>query len=197
MAMGDAGVTLQDARASALASSLARLLQRSPELRAPITFMRSLLEGGGEVFARHWMTPGHFTASGMVVNPDGTAVLLIFHPVLKLWLQPGGHVEPHDETLQQAALREVIEETGLDVEPLGVLPLDVDVHEIPENARRGESAHLHLDVRWAFRARHEEASAGGGVEAVRWVPFEALDALHTDASVRRGAAALRAWLLAS
>jgi 8-oxo-dGTP pyrophosphatase MutT (NUDIX family) len=38
---------------------------------------------------------------------------LIFHPRLGVWIPPGGHVEP-DETTAEGALREVVEETGLD-----------------------------------------------------------------------------------
>jgi 8-oxo-dGTP pyrophosphatase MutT (NUDIX family) len=37
---------------------------------------------------------------------------VVFHPRLKVWIPPGGHVEP-DETTAEAALREVAEETGL------------------------------------------------------------------------------------
>src|SRR5579875_2301330 len=54
----------------------------------------------------------HFTATTYVVH-DGK-VLLHLHPRQKLWLPPGGHVE-RDELPQEAALREVEEETGLRV----------------------------------------------------------------------------------
>ena len=57
--------------------------------------------------------PRHFTATGFVINGDAT--LLHWHHRVKAWLPPGGHVEP-DEDPVQAVLREVKEETGLDVE---------------------------------------------------------------------------------
>ena len=57
--------------------------------------------------------PRHFTATGFVINGDAT--LLHWHHRVKAWLPPGGHIEP-DEDPVQAVLREVKEETGLDVQ---------------------------------------------------------------------------------
>ena len=54
-----------------------------------------------------------FTASVYLFDED--RVLLIFHPKLKKWLPPGGHVEPN-ETPSEAAKREVKEETGYEIE---------------------------------------------------------------------------------
>jgi 8-oxo-dGTP pyrophosphatase MutT (NUDIX family) len=134
--------------------------------------------------SRSHFTPGHLTASAFVTNGDG--VLLIHHERLGRWLQPGGHVEPDDDDLLAAATREVEEETRLSsLVALGLL--DVDVHEIP--AARGEPTHLHLDVRWAFKASGEP-SAGDGVSAARWATLDELPALGADRSVQRGAAKL-------
>ena len=54
-----------------------------------------------------------FTVAVFVVR-DG-AVLLHWHSKLSRWLPPGGHIEPN-ELPDEAALREVLEETGLRVE---------------------------------------------------------------------------------
>jgi len=54
----------------------------------------------------------HFTATTFVVC--GGRVLLHRHPKQGLWLPPGGHIE-RDELPHVAAVREVEEETGLDV----------------------------------------------------------------------------------
>src|SRR5918912_4015114 len=56
-----------------------------------------------------------FTATTFVVHEDRT--LLLHHRKLAMWLPPGGHIEPH-ELPDQAALREVREESGLEVELL-------------------------------------------------------------------------------
>jgi 8-oxo-dGTP pyrophosphatase MutT (NUDIX family) len=52
----------------------------------------------------------HFTATAFVVRGDAT--LLHWHKRLGQWMPPGGHIEP-DEEPAEAALREVMEETGL------------------------------------------------------------------------------------
>ena len=36
---------------------------------------------------------GHITASAYVLNPAKDALLLLKHKALKIWLQPGGHVD--------------------------------------------------------------------------------------------------------
>ncbi len=53
-----------------------------------------------------------FTATTFVV--DGGRTLLLLHRKLAMWLPPGGHIEPN-ELPDVAALREVWEESGLDV----------------------------------------------------------------------------------
>jgi 8-oxo-dGTP pyrophosphatase MutT (NUDIX family) len=56
----------------------------------------------------------HLTASGLIINEEGK-VLLLKHKKLGVWLYPGGHVEK-EETPDQALVREVKEETGLEIE---------------------------------------------------------------------------------
>jgi 8-oxo-dGTP pyrophosphatase MutT (NUDIX family) len=57
------------------------------------------------------------TVSTFILRRDrerGWLTALVWHPRLGCWLPAGGHVEP-DETPAQAGIREVMEETGLDV----------------------------------------------------------------------------------
>lgn len=53
-----------------------------------------------------------FTVATFVLH-DGK-VLLLWHKKLSMWLPPGGHIDPN-ELPDEAAIREVKEETGLDV----------------------------------------------------------------------------------
>ena len=64
----------------------------------------------------HQQTGRHFTVVVFVVW-DGK-VLLHLHRKLGMWLPPGGHIEP-DELPDDAAVREVLEETGIEVELVG------------------------------------------------------------------------------
>jgi ADP-ribose pyrophosphatase YjhB (NUDIX family) len=90
----------------------------------------------------------HFTASAFVIDPSASHACLVTHVKLGRLLQPGGHVEPGDISLEAAALREAKEETALELvfHPTAPRPFDLDIHEIP--ARPAEPAHFHLDVRY-------------------------------------------------
>lgn len=57
-----------------------------------------------------------FTATTFVVQQG--KVLLLFHRKLQMWLPPGGHIDP-DELPDEAALREALEETGVEIELVG------------------------------------------------------------------------------
>jgi 8-oxo-dGTP pyrophosphatase MutT (NUDIX family) len=112
---------------------------------------------------------GHITASGLVIR-DGS-VLLIFHPYIKQWFQPGGHIDDGEEPIQ-AAIREVFEETGVVCQSLNEFlePVDIDLHEIPANPRKNEGAHLHIDLLFILMAIGE----GDSPERIEkaWVPFD-------------------------
>lgn len=64
-----------------------------------------------------------FTVAVFVVHEG--RVLLHRHAKLGRWLPPGGHIEPH-ELPDDAALREVREEAGIEVELFGERGLAVD-----------------------------------------------------------------------
>ncbi|MFF2199546.1 NUDIX hydrolase [Streptomyces sp. NPDC058145] len=90
---------------------------------------------------------GHITASALVIDPERGRVLLTLHRKLRMWLQMGGHCEPGDATLRDAALREATEESGiagLSLVPGG--PVRLDRHPIPP------PCHWHFDVQYAVLA---------------------------------------------
>jgi 8-oxo-dGTP pyrophosphatase MutT (NUDIX family) len=97
----------------------------------------------------------HFTASAFVIDEVGDRTCLVAHAKLGRLLQPGGHVEANDASLEEAALREAREETSLEVElhPTAPRPFDLDIHQIPD--RPNEPAHWHLDVRYLVVGRGE------------------------------------------
>ena len=126
---------------------------------------------------------GHLTASALVAEEGTGRVLLMHHRKLNKWLQPGGHCDG-DANLPGVALREAVEESG--IETLRILPevIDVDIHPIPE--RLGEPAHRHLDTRFIVLARRG-ATPRQNVESndLRWLTVEEALALGVDDSVAR------------
>ena len=56
----------------------------------------------------------HFCASVFIINPVTKKILLVHHKKFNKWVQPGGHIE-ENETIEQCIIREVKEETGLDL----------------------------------------------------------------------------------
>jgi 8-oxo-dGTP pyrophosphatase MutT (NUDIX family) len=95
----------------------------------------------------------HFTASALVIDDEGGRTCLVAHAKLGRLLQPGGHVESTDSCLEDAAMREAREETGLELDfhPRAPRPFDLDIHAIP--ATPDEAAHFHLDVRYLLVGR--------------------------------------------
>jgi 8-oxo-dGTP pyrophosphatase MutT (NUDIX family) len=134
---------------------------------------------------------GHITASAVIVDLAQRRALFHFHKRLNRWLQVGGHAD-YETDFAQVALREAREETGLPdlaFHPLSEqpVPIDFDVHSIPENGDLPE--HLHLDFRYVLVTSQPTAltPAEGESTRFRWLSFaEALamgDAI--DDSLRR------------
>ena len=165
------------------------LLGASTIAPAPVVGRALGLLEEGDSTNRDRFDPGHFTASGFVVSPDGSSLLLIHHRRLDRWLQPGGHIDPADASPMVAAAREVEEETGVATEPLLAGLIDLDIHPIPPRAPEPE--HEHFDLRFALRALDSELTADDEVNDAIWVPWADVASHNTDASVLRGAAALR------
>ena len=116
--------------------------------------------------------PGHLTASALVVDPSRGAVLLTLHPRVGLWLQVGGHCEPGDHTVLDAAAREAREESGLGSLSFDPAPLGLDVH--PITCSLGVPTR-HFDVRFLAVAP-EGAEPVQSEESLdlRWFAFDEL-----------------------
>lgn len=131
---------------------------------------------------------GHFTASAIVVDMTAKKILLHFHKRLNRWLQVGGHAD-YETDMSQVALREAQEETGLpDLTFLSEdIPIDYDVHTIPQNKDFPE--HLHLDFRYILTTyRPDDLSPESGESTqFEWLTFEeALSGRYElDDSLRR------------
>jgi 8-oxo-dGTP pyrophosphatase MutT (NUDIX family) len=112
-------------------------------------------------------------------------VLLHWHAKLGRWLPPGGHIEPN-ELPDEAAAREVIEETGVEIELVGDGLNTIDEPGQPRQLCRPlgiqladiAPGHQHIDLVYLARGLSD-----GNLEA-RWVSIDDLDALELTTEVR-------------
>jgi 8-oxo-dGTP pyrophosphatase MutT (NUDIX family) len=132
-------------------------------------------------------TDRHFTVAVFVVREK--KVLLHRHRKLGMWLPPGGHIE-EGELPDEAAVREVFEETGLEVELVGERREDVSdpvqLHRPAgvqlENIGPG---HQHIDLIYFARPRGStEIHADYSEDKVGWYGPEDWDAMAVNAEVR-------------
>ncbi len=148
------------------------------------------LASGRPMWPRSEFDPGHFTASGFVLSPDRGSVLLILHGKLNRWLQPGGHIESADASVEAAARREIAEETGLEaMTRAGTDLARIDAHQIP--ARGIEPEHVHIDLALGFIAQTVLLGPIDEVLDARWVPLEELADYDVDEAVFNGVRGLK------
>ncbi len=104
-----------------------------------------------------------FAAGGVVWRPadDGLEVVLVHRPRYDDWSLPKGKLDP-GESFEEAALREVEEETGLRCE-LGRL--------VGETTYRDNKDRLKLVRFWAMRAGDGDFDPDDEVDDLRWVPL--------------------------
>jgi 8-oxo-dGTP pyrophosphatase MutT (NUDIX family) len=130
---------------------------------------------------------GHLTASTFILSADYGKVLLTLHAKLHKWMQLGGHADGHP-LLHEAALREAKEESGIETfafhKAFGQIPFDIDIHEIPANAK--EEAHLHYDVRYLLIApKNAVIVPSYESKDLKWVPLAEVPLFTVEESVLR------------
>jgi 8-oxo-dGTP pyrophosphatase MutT (NUDIX family) len=127
-----------------------------------------------------------FTVAIFVVHEG--RVLVIHHRKLDRWLPLGGHIEL-DEDPEQAALRETLEESGLDVELLGerppttgpgtralIGPRYLDIHRISDT-------HEHIGMIYFARPKGGQVTlAQAEHHDIKWCSAEQLEALRPPMS---------------
>jgi 8-oxo-dGTP pyrophosphatase MutT (NUDIX family) len=141
----------------------------------------------------------HFTATTFVVHKN--KVLLHQHKRLGTWLPAGGHID-RDELPEEAAVREVKEETGLEVTlynpDTAIFPADHDacqlhrpVHLLLENIN---PFHQHIDfIYYATAVSDQLNPANGETNRLKW--FDQTDLENTEMPANVQACAQEALVL--
>jgi ADP-ribose pyrophosphatase YjhB (NUDIX family) len=122
-----------------------------------------------------------FTVEVFIVYEN--KILLRRHDKYKIWLSVGGHIEL-DEDPNQAAIREVNEETGLSVKLMGELPPFENPQNYQEllaprflNRHQVSETHEHVTLVYFALAKTNKVfpSKGETSEGIRWFKLEELD----------------------
>lgn len=121
-----------------------------------------------------------YAADVFIVNEG--AVLLRMHEKYNTWLAPGGHVEL-DEDFVEAAMREVREETGLEVTLIGEPPVSDDPNEkellVPRFINRHfvNDTHEHISFMYfgTSASRETNPAPGEKTDGFKWFTREELD----------------------
>jgi len=112
--------------------------------------------------------PAHFTASALPVTPDGERVCLVLHGRIGLWVQPGGHLEPLDRSVADAAARELAEEAGV-AGTIDPEPVDLSRHPAPCG-----TADWHLDLQMLAVVEEVEVTVSAESVDVAWFDVDRL-----------------------
>ena len=110
---------------------------------------------------------------------------LLFHKKLKKWVPPGGKIEPN-ETPQEAAIRECLEETGLVVKLVGIkedystsLINCVGMEKNMTSENEG-----HLDFIFTGTVDNDKIVNQEGFDDIRWFSLEEIEEVDTFESVK-------------
>lgn len=146
-------------------------------------FARLFDEAGTAALQRE-SCESHVTASCLVFDSATESVLLNHHGKAKLWGQFGGHLEPEDDSLESAAVREALEESGLgSFQWVSPTPVDLHVHDLSAAFGRCQR---HYDVVFAARAGITDSPVVSDESIdVQWFPLSDLpDDLLPDLPAR-------------
>jgi ADP-ribose pyrophosphatase YjhB (NUDIX family) len=135
----------------------------------------------------HWAHSA--PAVSALLSDDGGRVLLArraHEPDRGLWDAPGGFLEEGEDPLD-GIRRELLEETGLTVEPGDFFGAFVDTYG------EGPDAPPVLNLVWEATVTAGEASPADDVSELRWFPREELPP-DDDLAFRWLAPSLRAWI---
>ena len=145
-----------------------------------------------------------FTTSAFILHPNEHKILLLKHKKIGKWLQPGGHIELH-ENIIDALTHELLEETGLKPEQYHILDIEhqpkvrgttlpLPIH-IDEHAWDGKGKHRHIDFAYLVKAHTEKLTKNpDGAEDIKWLSLAEIKQLHENQLVYDGTLDICNWI---
>ena len=163
------------------------LIQFPDELEKLSRLMSLTKKPNIDLRQRSTIPEGHVCASGIIISPDKSKILMLEHKALGILVVPGGHYDLEDKTPDNAALREAREETGLEglaLHPwhqINGIPLDIDIHPIPAIPSKNEGAHVHYEFRFVLTVSYSEEIKLDPAESIgyEWVSMADVDKAWT------------------
>jgi 8-oxo-dGTP pyrophosphatase MutT (NUDIX family) len=139
------------------------------------------------------MMERQFTSTAFIIQDE--RVLLINHRKLGKWLPPGGHMEPN-ETPPDTAVREALEETGLEIELISQENIWIErfnassfhrpylclLEEIPKY--KGIPKHQHMD--FVYLAKPIGGTLKENLletDGIKWFTKGEVDLLESDVAI--------------
>lgn len=157
-----------------ISTALTAYLERYPDEAGLLAEPLQLVATGGDFTSRRNFRM-HVTVGALLVR-DEAEILLVDHRAYNILLQPGGHVEPTDVSLIDAAVRELAEETGIDpstVTCVSPVPAYIEYGLVPARPAKDEPEHHHLDFGYAFATTHGDVGCiqESEVSGATWYPL--------------------------
>jgi 8-oxo-dGTP pyrophosphatase MutT (NUDIX family) len=135
-----------------------------------------------------------FTATTFIFKEN--KLLMVFHKKFQKWLPPGGHVDP-GELPFETALREALEETGIEIELIPTdriwIPDRPNAISIPSPyfmleqkilPYKGKSEHRHIDCVFIGRPKDPNTEICTNEEhPVAWLSLEEILAFESDVEI--------------
>lgn len=167
-----------------LLSLLNEYLLIFPKEEARQSYLKKYLMGHSDEEIIDWNNfDGHIVAGAFIYAKKEKKFLCLYHKDLKMYLYPGGHVDPSDRTILDASKREMMEECGLkDLKQVllsenKLVPIDIDTHTISYNERLHLPEHIHFEFRYLFLIENmvDIEIETKELENYKWIDMEELE----------------------
>lgn len=159
-------------------------IQKKDKKRKDLDLFVDFLENGKDISNKD-NYDGHLCGSSWIIDKKRNKTLLIKHPKLNKWMQPGGHIESN-ETPYETAIREMEEEANIkesDIKNTKEILIDAGIHEFKHSSK---PEHVHYDLRYCFDVDSNKVKikSENNVE-IKWFDFKDVPSIDEDGTLTR------------